>query len=148
MTIHDFDMARFITGSEVVEVYAQGAVRVVPAIGEAGDVDTAAVVLRHENECLTTIDNSRRAVYGYDQRVEAFGSAGMAASDNPPGGAGFFVARYHESYVREWEAFVRYVRDGGASPVSGADGRAPLVIGLAARRSLREDRPVSVKEIG
>ena len=83
MTIHDFDMARYVTGSEVVEVYAQGAVRVDPAIGEAGDVDTAAVMLRHENGCITTIDNSRQAVYGYDQRVEAFGSGGMAASENP-----------------------------------------------------------------
>ena len=83
MTIHDFDMARYVTGSEVVEVYAQGAVRVDPAIGEAGDVDTAAVMLRHENGCITTIDNSRQAVYGYDQRVEAFGSGGLAASDNP-----------------------------------------------------------------
>ena len=74
MTIHDFDMARYVTGSEVVEVYAQGAVRVDPAIGEAGDVDTAAVMLRHDDGCITTIDNSRQAVYGYDQRVEAFGS--------------------------------------------------------------------------
>ena len=83
MTIHDFDMARYVTGSEVIEVYAQGAVRVDPAIGEAGDVDTAVVMLRHENGCITTIDNSRQAVYGYDQRVEAFGSGGMAASRQP-----------------------------------------------------------------
>ena len=83
MMIHDFDMARFVTGSEVVEVYAKAAVRVDPAIGEAGDVDTAVVMLRHENGCITTIDNSRQAVYGYDQRVEAFGSNGLAASENP-----------------------------------------------------------------
>jgi hypothetical protein len=83
MMIHDFDMARFITGSEVVDVYAQGAVRVDPAIGEAGDLDTAVVMLRHDNGCITTIDNSRQAVYGYDQRVEAFGSGGLAASENP-----------------------------------------------------------------
>ena len=80
MTIHDFDMARFITGSEVTEVYARAAVRVDPAIGEAGDVDTAVVVLTHANGAITTIDNSRQAVYGYDQRVEAFGSEGMAAA--------------------------------------------------------------------
>ena len=79
MTIHDFDMARYVTGSEVVEVYARGAVRVDPAFGEAGDVDTAVVMLGHANGCITTIDNSRQAVYGYDQRVEAFGSRGMAA---------------------------------------------------------------------
>src|SRR5213078_2910004 len=83
MTIHDFDMARFVTGSEVVEVYARGGVRVDAEIGEAGDVDTAVVVLEHENGCLTTIDNSRQSVYGYDQRVEVFGSAGLASSENP-----------------------------------------------------------------
>ena len=157
MTIHDFDMARFVTGSEVVEVYAQGAVRVDPAIGEAGDVDTAVVMLRHENGCITTIDNSRQAVYGYDQRVEAFGSGGMAASDNPLTHTGmrrsaagtsappipyFFLDRYIPSYVEEWKAFVAYVDGGGPSPVTANDGRAPLVIGLAAWRSVRENRPV------
>ena len=83
MTIHDFDMARFVTGREVVEVFARGAVRVEPGFTEVGDVDTALVTLVHEDGCLTAIDNSRRAVYGYDQRVEVFGSAGMAASENP-----------------------------------------------------------------
>ena len=82
MTIHDFDMARYVTGSDVVEVYAKGAVRVDPAIGEAGDVDTAVLLLTHANGAMTTIYNSRRAAYGYDQRVEAFGSNGMAASKN------------------------------------------------------------------
>ena len=163
MTIHDFDMARYVTDSEVVEVYAQGAVRVDPEIGNAGDVDTAVVVLRHENGCLTTIDNSRRAVYGYDQRVEAFGPGGMAASENPLAHSGirrtatgtsaqllpfFFLDRYIPSYVHQWDAFVAYVRDGGASPVSAHDGRAPLVIGLAAWRSVREGRPIATSEIG
>ena len=83
MTIHDFDMARYVTGSEVVEVYARGAVRIDPSFADAGDVDTALVVLEHEDGCLTAIDNSRQAVYGYDQRVEVFGSGGMAASENP-----------------------------------------------------------------
>jgi myo-inositol 2-dehydrogenase/D-chiro-inositol 1-dehydrogenase len=162
MMVHDFDMARFITGSEVVEVYAQAAVRVDPAIGEAGDVDTAVVVLRHENGCLTTIDNSRQAVYGYDQRVEAFGSGGMAASDNPLSHTGvrrsaagtvgqtfpyFFLDRYIPSYVEEWKAFVNYVTTGGPSPVSAEDGRAPLVIGLAAWKSVHEHRAVRCDEI-
>jgi myo-inositol 2-dehydrogenase/D-chiro-inositol 1-dehydrogenase len=121
------------------------------------------VVLRHENGCLTTIDNSRRAVYGYDQRVEAFGARGMAASENPLAHCGirrtaagttapplpfFFLDRYIPSYVHHWEAFVAYVRDGGASPVSAHDGRAPLVIGLAAWRSVREGRPIATSEIG
>jgi myo-inositol 2-dehydrogenase/D-chiro-inositol 1-dehydrogenase len=163
MMIHDFDMARYVTGSEVVEVYAQAAVRIDPAIGEAGDVDTAVVVLRHENGCITTIDNSRQAVYGYDQRVEAFGSAGMAASDNPVVHTGmrrnaagttsptipyFFLERYIPSYLHEWAAFVAYVNGGGVSPVNAADGRAPLVIGLAAKLSVAERRVVRISEIG
>jgi myo-inositol 2-dehydrogenase/D-chiro-inositol 1-dehydrogenase len=163
MMIHDFDMARFVTGSEVVDVYAQAAVRVDPAIGEAGDVDTAVVMLTHENGCITTIDNSRQAVYGYDQRVEAFGSGGMAASENPLSHTGmrrsaagtisqtipyFFLDRYIPSYIEEWKAFVSYVTGGGPSPVSAEDGRAPLVIGLAAWKSYREGRPVRCDEIG
>ena len=163
MTIHDFDMARYVVGSEVVDVFARAAVRVDPAIGEAGDVDTAVVVLTHANGCITTIDNSRRAVYGYDQRVEAFGSAGMASSLNPVTHTGvlstaegttaatipyFFLDRYIPSYVAEWIAFTDMVRTGGASPVPAADGRAPLVIGLAAWRSVREGRVVRCDEIG
>jgi myo-inositol 2-dehydrogenase / D-chiro-inositol 1-dehydrogenase len=162
MTIHDFDMARYVTGSEVVEVYACGAVRVDPSFAEAGDVDTAVVTLTHANGCLTVIDNSRQAVYGYDQRVEAFGALGMAASENPLAHTGivrtaqgtsapalphFFLDRYVPSYLREWEAFVATVRDGTTPPVTAADGRAPLVIGLAAWRSLRGSRPVRVEEV-
>jgi myo-inositol 2-dehydrogenase/D-chiro-inositol 1-dehydrogenase len=163
MTIHDFDMARFVTGSEVVEVYAQGAVRVDPAIGAAGDHDTVVVMMRHANGAITTIDNSRQAVYGYDQRVEAFGSAGMAVSENPQtntttyrsadGGQlstipYFFLERYIPSYLAEWSAFVEMVRDGAPSPVTIDDGRAPLVIGIAAGLSAREGRPVATSEIG
>jgi myo-inositol 2-dehydrogenase/D-chiro-inositol 1-dehydrogenase len=160
MMIHDFDMARFVVQSPVVEVYAKGAVLIDPAIGEAGDVDTAAVLLSHENGALTMIDNSRQAVYGYDQRVEVFGERGLAASDNPRAHTGvtltadgfsasllpdFFLDRYRASYLLEWQAFVDYVQAGGPSPVSGADGRAPVVIGLAARESLRSGAPVQVQ---
>jgi myo-inositol 2-dehydrogenase / D-chiro-inositol 1-dehydrogenase len=162
MAIHDFDMARFVVGCDVVEVFARGAVRVDPRIGEAGDVDTAATVLTHVDGTITTIDNSRRAVYGFDQRVEAFGSAGMALSDNPPrhtayvrteaGTMGealpwFFLDRYLESYRREWAAFTSYYRTGGPSPVDGASARAPVAIGLAATRSLREGRPIRLDEV-
>lgn len=157
MTIHDFDMARFVAQSEVVEVYARGAIRIDAGFGEAGDVDTAVIVLEHENGAFTTIDNSRKAVYGYDQRVEVFGSAGMAASENPLAhstivrtAAGvraatlpyFFLERYVPSYLGEWEAFVSAVANGTPPAVGAADARAPLVIGLAAWRSLRERRPV------
>jgi myo-inositol 2-dehydrogenase/D-chiro-inositol 1-dehydrogenase len=159
MMIHDFDMARFVTGSEVVEVFARGAVRVEPWFAEVGDIDTALVTLVHEDGCLTAIDNSRRAAYGYDQRVEAFGSRGMAASHNPhvhtgtvttaggerrPPNPYFFLERYLPSYVREWQAFVEAVKTGANPPVSTSDARAPLVIGLAALRSLSEGRPVRV----
>jgi myo-inositol 2-dehydrogenase / D-chiro-inositol 1-dehydrogenase len=157
MTIHDFDMARYVARSEVVEVYARGSVRIDPEIGAAGDVDTAVVVLEHENGCLTTIDNSRQAVYGYDQRVEVFGSAGMAVSENPPAHTAvvrtadgartqtlpyFFLERYIPSYLHEWQAFVDALATGTPPVVGPADARAPLVIGLAAWQSLREGRPV------
>jgi myo-inositol 2-dehydrogenase/D-chiro-inositol 1-dehydrogenase len=163
MTIHDFDMARFVTGSEVVEVVAYGAVRIAPEFGEVGDVDTAVVTLVHEDGVLTTIDNSRKAVYGYDQRVEAFGSGGAAASGNPPAHTGtllieagasgpplpyFFLERYTPSYLHEWEAFVAAVTSGGPSPVPGEAGRAALVVALAATRSLHERKSVRVDEIG
>jgi myo-inositol 2-dehydrogenase/D-chiro-inositol 1-dehydrogenase len=162
MTIHDFDMARFVTGSEVVEVFAQGAVRILPDIAEHDDVDTAVVQLRHADGCFTVIDNSRQAVYGYDQRVEAFGADGLAASENLPVHGGFvrkpdgtrsaplpyfFIERYAQSYLHGWAAFVDAVIGGRPPEVSGEDGRAPLVIGLAAWRSLREHRPVSIDEI-
>ena len=162
MTIHDFDMARYVTGSEVVEVFARGSLRIDPSFAEAGDVDTALVTLVHEDGCLTAIDNSRRAAYGYDQRVEVFGATGMAASENPQAHTGvvrtaegsrsaalpfFFLDRYIPSYLREWAAFVAAVRSGAPPPVTTADARAPLVIGLAAWTSLREGRPVTVSEV-
>lgn len=162
MTIHDFDMIRFITNSEVAEVYATGAVLIDEAIGNVGDLDTAVIVCHHANGAISTIDNSRQAVYGYDQRVEAFGSAGMAASENPliaaavtrtaDGSQGptlpyFFLERYIPSYLAGWMAFTAMM-EGAPSPVTLADGRAPLVIGLAAWRSVRERRPVRTDEIG
>jgi myo-inositol 2-dehydrogenase/D-chiro-inositol 1-dehydrogenase len=162
MTIHDFDMARFVTGSEVVEVFARGGVRVAPDFAQAGDIDTALVTLVHASGCLTAIDNCRATAYGYDQRVEAFGSDGMAASDNPPAHTGvlttahgaeraplphFFLERYLPSYEREWEAFIGALRAGTAPPVGSQDARAPLVIGLAALRSLREGRAVRLEEV-
>ncbi len=159
MTIHDFDMARFVTGSEVVQVYATGSVRVDPAIGAAGDFDTATLILTHENEVVTTIDNCRQSAFGYDQRVEAFGSLGIVGSENhadhstvlrdADGSRGavvphFFLERYIPSYVRQWNAFVDAVAAGAGTPVTGADGRAPLVIGLAALESVAANRPVGL----
>jgi myo-inositol 2-dehydrogenase/D-chiro-inositol 1-dehydrogenase len=162
MTVHDFDLARFVVGSEVIEVFARGAARIDPDLGRVGDVDTALISLLHEDGCMTAIDNSRRASYGYDQRVEVFGSSGMALSENQPlhtgtvfteAGEGapalkpFFLDRYRESYRRAWEAFAAAVTAGGPAPVGGEDARRALVIGLAAKRSLAERRPVSVSEV-
>ena len=147
MTIHDFDMARFVTGSEVVEVFARGAVRIEPELDAVGDLDTAVVTLVHENGCLTVIDNTRQAVYGYDQRVEAFGAGGIAASENPPahsatcldaaGAAGrrsaaFFLERYVPSYLRPVGGVRRRRRRPAGRRRSGADGRAPLSVAIAA----------------
>ena len=163
MTIHDFDMVRFLSGSEAESIYAIGGALVDPAIGEAGDVDTAIVTMRLRNGALATIDNSRKAVYGYDQRLEVFGSKGSASAGNRTPDAHvltdsegvhearplhFFLERYAEAYVIEMRAFVEAVREDHAPPVTGMDGLQPVVMGLAATRSLREGRPVKLSEIG
>jgi len=162
MTIHDFDMARYLIGSEVEEIYAVGGVMVDPAIGEAGDIDTAVITLRFENGVIGTIDNSRRAVYGYDQRVEVFGSGGMVAvSNKTPDSAVvsdaegvhgplplyFFIERYVDSYIAEMEAFIECIQQDRMPPVTGIDGRIPVVMGYAARRSYEENRPVRLGEV-
>ncbi|MGD1031381.1 MAG: inositol 2-dehydrogenase [Opitutaceae bacterium] len=162
MMIHDFDMARYLIGSEVEEVYTMAAVRIDPAIGRAGDFDTAVVALKFENGVLGTIDNSRKAVFGYDQRVEVFGSKGMAqTANNTPNTArfsgadavsedlplNFFMERYIDSYVREMREFIRCVSEDLQPPVTGLDGRMPVLIGKAARLSHDQHRPVKVSEI-
>ena len=162
MTIHDFDMARYLIADEVVEVYAAGGVRVNPQIGEAGDIDTAVITLRFQNGVIATIDNSREAVYGYDQRVEVFGSKGMVTAANAltntvtfSGSEGthaasppyFFVERYKPAYLAELRAFLACIQGDTPPPVTGADGRAPIVMGFAALKSLRENRPVRLSEI-
>ena len=162
MMIHDFDMARFITESEVVKVYASGAVLVDPNIGSAGDIDTAVVTLEFANGAIGSIDNSRQAVYGYDQRVEVLGSNGMLQAENdqkhtvaisktdkiqrssPPF---FFLERYRMAYVDEIKSFIDSIRNDLIPLVTGEDGRAPVVIGLAAQHSLTEKRPVYLTEI-
>lgn len=162
MTIHDFDMARFLMGSEAIEVFAAGAVLVDPRIGEVGDKDTALITLRFENGAIGAIDNSRQAVYGYDQRVEVFGSGGMAATGNQtpdrhsysnaegvhgPLPLYFFLERYMESYRAEVQAFADSVLHDRTPEVTGEDGRIPVVMGLAARKSAEENRPVQLSEI-
>ncbi len=161
MTIHDFDMAQFLFG-EVEEVYTAGSVLVDPGFREAGDIDTAIITLKFKNGALGTIDNSRQAVYGYDQRIEAFGSGGMVQAQNNLEDSliysnaeqvvsakplFFFLERYRESFIAEMAAFIACVQRGEPPPVDGYDARKPVVIGLAAQRSYREGRPVRLSEI-
>ena len=162
MMIHDFDMARFLAGSEVTEVNAIGSVLVDPGIGEAGDVDTALVTLKFENGAIGVIDNSRKAVYGYDQRVEVFGSEGCAEDQNDTpntavlstaDGAVHGVAykvmwdRYTGAFVAEMQAFADAVINDKETPVTGEDGLYPVLMAAAATKSLHEGRPVKISEI-
>jgi len=133
-----------------------------PAIGDAGDLDTALVTLKFKGDALGVIDNSRKAVYGYDQRVEVLGSAGAATvANNHPNTAvisdaasvrrdlplNFFMDRYLDSFLVEVTAFVDAVLDDKPTPVDGVDGRAAVALGIAARRSYEENRPVRLEEI-
>ncbi len=162
MTIHDFDMARYISGKQVTEVFAKGAVMVDPEIGKAGDIDTAIITLTFEDHSMAVIDNCRKAVYGYDQRLEVFGSKGMAQAENnfpnnhklytEKGVSGdlplhFFLERYDASYNQEIREFIDALVNNTAMPVDGNDGLMSIAIGLAAKKSVVEGRPVKVNEI-
>jgi myo-inositol 2-dehydrogenase / D-chiro-inositol 1-dehydrogenase len=162
LAIHDFDMIRYQVG-EVDEIYAMGSVLINPELNEFNDVDTAVVSLRFANGAVGSIDNSRKAVYGYDQRLEVFCSNGTAMADNetestvvkgntsgflsakPPY---FFMQRYAPCYVEEVRRFIECVREDKPTPTTGADGRAAVVIGYAAGKSLQDNRPVKISEIG
>ncbi len=160
MSIHDFDMARFLSGSEVVEVQAFGAAIVDPAIGQAGDVDTAVASLKLASGALAVIENSRQAIFGYDQRLEVLGSkGGVEALNELPAQVRlrtergvraekplhFFLERYQRSFLAEMEAFFDSVREGREPPVGGHDGLVSLLVSLAAQRSMVENRPVQLE---
>ena len=162
MTIHDFDMARYISGKKVKEVYAKATVKVDPEIGEAGDVDTAVITLTFEDDSMAVIDNCRKAAYGYDQRLEVFGSKGMAQMENnfpnshklytETGVSGdlplhFFLERYDASYNQEIREFIDALVSGSPMPVDGEDGLISIAMGLAAKLSVKEKRPVKMTEI-
>jgi len=162
MMIHDFDMARYVSGSEVEEVYAQGNVLINPVFAEHGDVDTAIVTLKFANGALGVIDNSRQAVYGYDQRVEVFGSKGsVAVTNDHPNTAEistaegivrdkplhFFLERYQDAYVEETQMFIDSLLHGTPLPVEGNDGLQAERMALAAKLSSRLGRPVKISEI-
>lgn len=162
MTIHDFDMVRYLAGCDAEEIYVQSAVLVDPAIGEAGDVDTAVITLKMENGAIAVIDNSRRAAYGYDQRAEVFGSKGMAATandtqssmvlSNADGVTGekplyFFLERYMQSFATEVKGFISAIENDTDTLVGVEDGLKSVLMGIAAQKSVLEHRPVKLSEI-
>ena len=162
MTIHDFDMIRYLTNKKIVEVYAKGDVLVNPEIATAGDIDTAIINLTFEDGSMAVIDNCRKAVYGYDQRVEVFGSKGMVQSKNKfdkytltysENGVTsalpqhFFLERYADAYKKEINHFIDCIRHKKTPDVSGFDGLMSLVLGLCAKESLNCNKPVLVSEI-
>ena len=162
MMIHDFDMANFIMGSAPTSVAAVGSSIVDPEIGAAGDVDTAVVTLSYADGRIAVIKNSRRAVYGYDQRLELLGSTGLLQAQNmlentvvkstTAGVTGakptyFFLERYMPAYAAEWAAFVNAVNAGDALPVTLADGVAALAMAEAATLSLKTGNPVTLASV-
>lgn len=159
MTVHDLDMARYLAGSEVTGVFARATVLIDPMFSRAGDWDTAVVTLTLANGALASIDNSRKTSYGFDQRAEVFGSAGMIAAGNPRADGlhlwndsghhaarllTSFPERYAEAYRLELQAFVDAIRENRPMPVTGGDGRQAVVMARAALQSARENRFVAV----
>ncbi|WP_115708775.1 inositol 2-dehydrogenase [Legionella sainthelensi] len=157
MSIHDFDMARFLTQSEVVEVYATGAVLINPDFEALDDVDTAIIQMRFASGALGVIDNSRQAVYGYDQRIEVFGKEGMLLATNQlkhsvfcysntgteqANPKYFFLERYHQAFIAELRSFYDAWLNNKPSPASGKDGLQALRIAQAAKQSLASKLPV------
>jgi myo-inositol 2-dehydrogenase/D-chiro-inositol 1-dehydrogenase len=162
MVIHDFDMARYITGKEVVEVYSRGAVRVDEVVRQFDDIDTAVTTLTFEDGSYALIDNSRKAAYGYDQRLEVFGDKGMIQVANnlhhrtilsDQQGThhslplDFFMDRYANSYRYEMELFIDALVKNKPMPVGAADGLQAIRIALAAKMSVQQNRPVKLEEI-
>ena len=162
MTIHDFDMVRYLAGCDAEEIYVQSAVLVDPAIGEAGDVDTAVITLKMENGSIAVIDNSRKAAYGYDQRAEVFGSKGMVATSNDTESSAvlstadgvtgekplyFFLERYMQSFAKEVNCFIEAIENDTDTPLGVVDGLKPVLMGIAAKKSVQEHRPVRISEI-
>ncbi len=159
MTIHDFDMVRFLSGDEVESVYAVGGVTVDKAIGEAGDIDTAIITMKLKGGTLAVIDNCRRATYGYDQRAEAFGALGQVAIANDCKSSAvisdesgvtaekplyFFLERYMQAYVKEITEFVDCIVNDKPVSVGIEDGLQAVVIGIAAKKSLETGMPVKL----
>lgn len=162
MTIHDFDMARFLLDEEVTEVSAMASVLVDPAIGKAGDSDSVQVMLRTASGKMAVISNSRRATYGYDQRIEVHGSKGLVTAENQrpvsievATGAGytrpplhdFFMTRYTEAYAAEIAAFINAAGGKAEASPSGEDGLLALALAETALKSVAERRVVKMVEV-
>ena len=162
MMIHDFDMTNFIMGETPVSISASGACLVDPEIGRAGDIDTAVVTLSYVDGKLAVIKNSRRAAYGYDQRLELLGADGLLQAQNmlentvvKSTGQGvisakptyFFIERYMPAYKAEWAAFVAAVQEGDDMPVSLQDGVQALAMAEAAQRSFDSSKPVRLADV-
>jgi len=162
MTIHDFDMARWLLGEEVETVMAQASVLTDPEIGKAGDHDSVNVMLQTASGKHAIITNSRRATYGYDQRIEVLGSEGMVSAKNmaeanielagkdgfgTPPLLNFFMTRYVAAYANEIAAFVAAVADGAATPTTGHDGLMALALADAAVLSVKEGRAVRLSDV-
>lgn len=163
MSIHDLDMARYLLNDEIVEVYAKGFNIIDPEIGAVGDIDTGYILLTSKNQVTVFIENSRQSSYGYDQRLEVFGSKGMMMAENPlktnhvfldsggmhrPRNQDFFIDRYAESYKAEMHAFVEALNQKKPMPITGEDGLQATLLALAAEKSMKENRPVRLAEIG
>lgn len=159
MTIHDFDMARFIMGEDPVSVYAQGSNMVDPEIGQAGDIDTAFIVMKFPSGAMATISNSRRSGYGYDQRIELHGAKGLLTAKNMLedqvekwGEAGcvaakpehFFLQRYNAAYKAEWNHFVDVLAGRAAPECSGYDGEQALRLADMAFESLATGKEIKL----
>ena len=162
MTIHDFDIARFLSGSDVNEIYAIGGAMINPAIGDAGDIDTAIMTLKFDNGSIGIINNCRKAPHGYDQRVEVLGSKGFAFISNDTEttavlGTGegmlyekplyFFIERFREAFIEEIIDFFNSIKNDKEPSVGPIDGLKPVLYGVAAQKSLKEGRPVKIEEI-
>ena len=162
MMIHDLDMVRYLSGQEIVELYAQGACLIDPAIGEAGDVDTVTITLKLSNGALATIDGSRKAVYGYDQRGEVFGSKGCIVSSNDAANntvlstadgiisekpLWFFLERYMGAYQAEIRSFIDCIVNDTEPEAGIEDGLISVKLAIACKRSMDEGRPVRIDEI-
>jgi len=162
MVVHDFDMARYVLGAEVVEVYSKAQVRIDPKLEAIGDYDTAVTTLTFNNGVFAHIDNSRKTTYGYDQRLEVFGSKGMVGIDNrrldhhylfneagshQARASHFFIDRYEAAYVKEIHEFIDIIKHDKPVPTGAHDGYQATAIALAAMKSVKENRPVKLTEI-